>query len=172
MLDTIKTTSDFSSHIVLKSLPTFELCKAIPPAFVPQIESAVRDFVESSHPAPGIDRNGFYQQTLQTIAGSTVLGGTGDFWLGVDDRGVWGYAICRVVQDIDNRLTYWCSQSWMRPDMRGRKWYAYGMEKIKARARACFCAHLVIVSSRNADAYLRFLGKNWTTYATLLKEDI
>lgn len=161
-----------TSGVLEAPLPVFELCRVVPPDLVCQVEEAVKDFIKTSHSAPGVDERGFYNQTLQAIANATVLGNGTDFWLGTDEKGVFGYALCRVVQDIDNRLTYWCSQSWMRQDMRGKKWYAYGMEKIKARAKACFCAHLVIVSSRNAEAYLRFLGKNWHTYATLLKEDL
>lgn len=158
--------------MIFSARPSFSLSKAIPEGLAPEIEAAVRDFVKTSHSCEGVDEEGFYQQTLQAIAEATILGQSGDFWLGIDDQGVWAYALCRIVKDIDNRLTYWCAQSWMRKDMRGLKWYRYGMEKIKARAKACFCAHMVIVSSRNAEAYLRFLGDTWHTYATLLKEDI
>lgn len=158
--------------VVEPQKPFFGLCTAIPEGMSSEIEAAVRDFIATSHSSEGVDPEGFYNQTLQAIANATVLGNGGDFWLGIDGKGVYGYALCRIVQDIDNRLTYWCSQSWMRKDIRGHDWYRYGMEKIKERAKACFCAHLVIVSSRNAKAYLRFLGKNWHPYATLLKEDI
>lgn len=152
--------------------PTFAVVKVIPEWAVAQVEAAVKDFIASSHPCEGVDPTGFYNQTLESIANCTYLGNGGDFWLGVDSKGVYGYAICRVVKDVDNRLVYWCSQSWMRKDIRGLDYYKFGMNKIKERAKSLFCAHIVIVSSRNAKAYLRFLGKNWHEYATLLKEDI
>lgn len=165
-------TLSVNPEITFQEYPTFEISKAIPSWAVPQIEAAVKDFIETSHSCEGVDPTGFYYQTLESIANSTVLGGSGDFWLGTDSKGVCAYAIARVVKDIDNKLTYWCSQSWMRKDIRGLEWYRYGMDKIKERAKATFCSHIVIVSSRNAKAYLRFLGKNWHEYATLLKEDI
>lgn len=168
-----QTTAEFSVLGVLKPQePVFSLCKAIPEGLSSEIQGAVRDFIATSHSSQGVDSEGFYNQTLQSIANATVLGNGGDFWLGTDDKGVCAYALCRIVQDIDNRLTYWCSQSWMRSDIRGRKWYQYGMEKIKERAKASFCSHIVIVSSRNSEAYLRFLGKTWHPYATLLKTEV
>jgi hypothetical protein len=163
-----------STYLKLKEEvePVFEIVKRIPDGLSSQIEDAVMDFIKTSHSCPGVDAVGFYNQTLEAIAGATILGQGGDFWLAIDSQGVFGYALCRIVKDVDNRLTYWCAQSWLRKDMRGLEWYKFGMDKIRERAKSCFCAHLVIVSSRNAEAYLRFLGKNWNKYATLLKEDI
>ena len=158
--------------VSFKETPHFEITRTIPRESVSQIEAAVKDFIKTSHSCPGVDEAGLYNQTLEAIAGSTILNHGGDFWLGTDSNGVCAYALCRIVKDIDNRLTYWCAQSWMRSDIRGLKWYRFGMDKIRQRAKECFCSHLVIVSSRNADAYLRFLGKSWSLYASLLKFDL
>lgn len=165
-------TANSSPMAVLTETPVFRITKELPPHLVYQIESAVKDFVASSHSCQGVDSVGFYNQTIEAIAGSTVLNQGGDFWLGIDDQGVCAYALCRVVKDIDNRLTYWCSQTWIRPDLRGKKWLSFGWQKLKERAKACLCSHMIIVSSRNAEAYKRLLGKQMNLYSSLLKEDI
>lgn len=134
-----------------------------------QIELAVKDFVKTSHPSQGVDAEGFYQQTLEAIA-QAVFWGNGEFWLATDENQVLGYLLARIVKDIDNKVCYWISQCWVHKSWRGTPWVKESWQKIRARAKDLFCAHMVLVSSRGSKAYKRFLGVH--DYAFLLKEDL
>jgi hypothetical protein len=150
----------------------FDIVKIIPEKAHRQIELGVKDFVASSYPAPGVDVYGLYQQTLETIASATYMNQGGEFWLLQVNGEVGGYVLARHVRDVDNKLTYWIGQAWVRQDLRGNPIVKECWEKIRQRARECFCSHIVVVSSRGTDAYCRFLGKRWHEYARLLKEDL
>ena len=120
----------------------------------------------------GGDRIGFINQTLETIASSTFLKGTGDFWLAYDDDGnLGGYLLGSVSKDIDNKLTYWVSQAWISKEMRMKPDVKEWMSRIRQRAKDCLCKHLVFVSSRNPMAFMRWLGTNARIYSVLIKED-
>lgn len=162
----------FEPEVSYQEKPVFELVKGIPKWAVPQIELAVKDFIATSHLPKGVDAQGFYQQTLGAIANATMLGGSGDFWLGTIDGKVWAYCLSRVVCDIDNKLTYWVSQAWVHQDWRRTPFVKEAWGTVRERAKNCFCSHFIVVSSRSTKAYLRWLGANWNVYATLLKEDI
>lgn len=153
--------------------PEFGLTKTIEPQYVPQIEEAVKDFIKSSHMPDGVDFQGFYYQTLQTIANSSVLGGAGDLWLGVMNGEVVTYIIANVNNDYDGRLNYMVSQAWVRKDQRGQKWVKDAWEQVRTRAKACFCKHFSVISSRgHTEAYCRFLGKGFHKYAEILKSEL
>ena len=141
----------------------------IPKHFCKQVEVAVKDFVESSRQV-NIDKKGLFYQTLESIANMTVLEGSGDFWMLTCGEELLGYVLARIVKDVDNSLTYWISQAWVRKDYRGNSIVKASWKEIRERAKNCFCKHIVIVSSRHAKAYERFLGVH--KYCDLLKEDL
>lgn len=156
----------------LSQAPSFEVVKEIPLGAYKQIEEAVKDFIKTSHLPSGIDSQGFYIQTLQAISNSTVLGGGGDFWLGMDGDQVVVYILGHFGNDLDGRLTYTVTQGWVRRDYRGKpivkEWWA----AIKQRAREAMAKHLIIVSSRNPRAYERLFGGGLAEYAVLLRQDL
>lgn len=154
-------------------MPDFRVFKFIPEGMAPQIEEAVIDFIKTSHVPDGIDKNGFYFQTLETIANSSVLGGGGDLWLGIIDGELVTYILARICKDFDQKLTYQVSQAWVRKDQRGQRWVKVAWNKVRQRAKDCFCKHFSVISSRGNDrAYCRFLGKGFHFYASILKEEI
>ncbi len=138
------------------------------------IETAVRAFVDDSHSAgTGADADGLYNQTLESIAQCVLFNQDGrQFWMAEHEGEVMAYAMCHVSKDVDNSLCYWMTQAWVNPKARGHKivktWYG----QLTAEAKRLMCRHIIIPSSRNTEAYLRFLGKGWHKYVTLLKEDI
>lgn len=158
--------------LLAESQPIFRRCTELPEGLNEGIQEAVRDFIKTSHMSKGVDHEGFYQQTLNGIANSTVLHGQGDFWLGTCDGKVYDYVIGRVVCDIDNRLTYWVNQAWVHKDFRGTPTVKRDWEMVRKRAKDAMCSHITIVSSRSTKAYLRWLGSAWDVYATILKEDL
>lgn len=164
-----------SSDAILAELlhePSFEITKSIPKGLSKQIEAAVADFVKTSHLPKGIDPAGFYHQTIQSIAQSAVLGGAGDFWLGVHEGLVVVYVLAHLGNDLDGRLTYTISQAWVHRNYRGNQIVKAWWLQIKQRARDCFAKHMVIISSRNPRAYERFLGDGMAQYCTMLRQDL
>ncbi len=152
--------------------PSFGLSKVIPEAFAPQIENAVRDFMVSSHLPDGVDKEGFYRQTLQAIAAASYLNQGGELWLGVSRGTLWTYILAQVGNDFDGNLAYTVTQAWVRRDQRGKKWVKEAWEQVRARAKNCLCKHFVVLSSRGNDkAYCRFLGKGFHFYGSILKEE-
>ncbi len=152
--------------------PTFEVCRVIPQGIAPQIEMAVKDFIVSSHLPDGVDKEGFFYQTLQAIAAASYLNQGGDLWLGMMDEKLVTYILAHIGNDYDGRLAYTVTQAWVRKDQRGQAWVKWAWEKVRQRANDCFCKHFAILSSRGNDkAYCRFLGKGFHPYAEILKEE-
>lgn len=149
--------------------PRLKITREIPKHLVPKIEEAVKLFIQES----GVkgDPIGVFNQTIESIANATYLKGNGDFWL-AEDEGVAAYLLAHVTKDIDNRLAYWIGQSWVRKDYRGDPLVKDWWEDVRAEAKSKFCRHLVIVSSRNAKAYERFLGHGLEEYGVLLMENL
>lgn len=172
MNETTSTTSSIDFQVLASTTPNFRRVDTIPESLQGSIQMAVTDFLRTSHIPKGVDQKGLYQQTLGSISQATFLRQGGDFWIATLDGKLCAYLLARIVVDIDNRLTYWVSQAWVHKDWRRSPEVKLGWQKIRERAKNCLCSHIVIVSSRSTKAYLRWLGKDWTTYATLLKEDL
>lgn len=153
--------------------PQFEVVKTIPEGMSKQIEEAVVDFIKTSHVPEGVDLRGFYHQTLEAIANASYLNGGGELWLGILDGELVTYILARICKDFDHRMTYQVSQAWVRKDQRGKPWVKEAWNKVRARAKSCFCYHFSVISSRGNDkAYCRFLGKGFRFYASILKEEL
>lgn len=153
--------------------PLFSLHKTIPEGVSYQIEKAVEDFIRTSHTPEGVDLAGFYEQTLQSIATRTVMQGGGDLWLGISGGELYTYILANLGPDIDGRMAYTVLQAWVRKDQRGKRWVKEAWEKVRQRARDCFCKHFIVISSRGKpEAYCRFLGKGFHPFAEILKEEL
>lgn len=160
--------------VIYPSRPAFSLCKVIPEGLAPQIESAVYDFIASSHLPSGVDKSGFFAQTLQSIVASSILSQPGaDLWLGIDGGRLVAYVLGHIGNDYDGRLAYTVTQAWVAKDQRGKSWVKWAWDKIRQRAKDCLCKHFVVLSSRGkTKAYCRFLGKGFHPYAEILKEEL
>lgn len=162
-----------SFRLVEPEKPYFALAKAIPEGFAPQIENAVRDFMGSSHLPESIDREGFFRQTLQSIAAASYLSQGGELWLGTMNGRLVTYILAHVGNDYDGRLAYTVTQAWVRKDQRGKKWVKEAWEQVRQRAKDCLCKHFAVLSSRGkTEAYCRFLGKGFRYYGEILKQEI
>jgi len=151
--------------------PRIKIIKQLPLSLNKKaIERAVSGFVRESH-VQG-DPLGVFNQTLESIANMTFLGGQGNFWLAEYQGEVAGYVIARFTKDIDGKLTYWVSQAWASQIFRGQPLVKEWWSVIKEHATKHFCKHLVVVSSRNSKAYERWFGSGIKEYATLMMEDL
>lgn len=161
------------SKVVQTDKPQFGITKVIPEGVAPQLELAVRDFMESSHLPTGVEKEGFYLNTLQAIAAATYLNQGGELWLGMMGNRLVTYLLTHIGNDYDGKLAYTVTQAWVAKDQRGKPWVKWAWNKIRERAKNGFCKHFVILSSRGNDkAYCRFLGKGFHFYASILKEEI
>jgi GNAT superfamily N-acetyltransferase len=150
----------------ITTLPNKEVIKSI--------ESCVRRFVTESNPDnTPCDEQGYYDQTLKSIA-ETILCGSEhhQFWLAEYDNEVLAYSICHVSLDVDNTYCYWITQTFVNPKVRRNKIIKIWRQQLYDEAKKLGCKHIIIPSSRNDKAYCRWLGEGWHRYVTLLKKDI
>ncbi len=152
--------------------PEFQRIQEIPAALHKgAIERAVTEFIQEIE--LDADAVGFYNQTLQRIAAATIFKQPGhDFWLQHAYGEVSAYALASFQTDIDGRLCYWVSQTWVSPEWRHSQNVKQGLEKMRAWAEGNFCAHFVIVTSRDANAFCKFLGPKMRPYATIIKQEL
>lgn len=138
------------------------------------IEEAVRHFVQDSHTKEsGADEEGLYQQTLEIIANAIIYNTEArQFWIAYYEGEVMAYVIASVAKDVDNKHTYWITQAWVNKKVRGHKLVKIWYQMLREEAVRLGCKHIVVPSSRGVEAYLRFLGKGWHLYLSLLKEDL
>ena len=139
------------------------------------IDAAVKSFVsESDQYHVPHDKRGLYNATLESMAAclTNKADDSRHLWLAWEGGKVLAYVLCHITKDVDGSLCYYMTQAWVAPELRRsaavKSWY----QKLREEAKQKLCKHIVVPSSRNTEAYLRFLGKGWHVYCTLLKEDI
>jgi hypothetical protein len=153
----------------------FKQVKELPEGLTSQaVEKAVRAFVEESHTEEsGANPEGLYQQTLENIANTVIFGrDSNQVWLAHENGEVKAYAITYISKDVDNSFCYNMSQAWVHKEYRCKKVVKEWYQQLRAEAKRLGCRHIIVPSSRGVEAYLRFLGKGWKLYVSLLKEDI
>lgn len=141
-----------------------------------EIENAVANFVQESdteYNCP-LNRQGLFQQTMQNIGNLVINKPNGCFlWIDIDEVGrVLGYVLTHISRDVDNELCYYMTQAWLHPKLRNGRYAKEAIKLLRSHAKQMLCKHIIVVSSRNTKAYLRFLGGKFHPYVTLLKEDI
>ena len=139
-----------------------------------EIEKAVKSFVADSHAEEAnVDPEGMRKQTLQSIAERVTYPVDGrQFWIAEHEGELLTYVLAHVGRDVDNELTYWLTQAWVNPKVRGHKIVKLWYSQLVAEAKRLMCKHMMIISSRGDKAYQRFLGREWHQYAILLKKDL
>lgn len=136
------------------------------------IDRAVGAFVEQSH-AENVDKTGYYNQIIENIASVVIFKVPGRyFWLAEENGEVVAWALTHVAKDVDNKLCYWQTDAWVHPKWRHKPEVKQWNKLLEEDAKANFCKHIIIPSSRDPKAYCRFLGEGWHTYVVLLKKDL
>ncbi len=139
------------------------------------IDRGIQAFVLDSRLDPEItDLRGLKQQLTDVFASVLLFKTAGPtfIWMAEDGGEVMGWSICRVSKDVDNSLCYWMTDAWVHPTMRRHPEVRHWYNQMRDDAKALMCKHILVPSSRNTKAYLRYLGKNWHKYIEILKEDI
>ncbi len=147
--------------------------KEVPTTLSPKaIERAVAAFVEQSH-AENVDKDGLYNQIIENIAAVLLFKTPGrNVWIAEENGEVIGFALTHVSKEVDNKLCYWQTDAWVAPAFRNQPEVKRWNELLEEDARASFCKHIIIPSSREPKAYCRFLGTGWHQYVVLLKKDL
>lgn len=147
--------------------------KALPDTLNPKaIERAVTAFIEQSN-AGHVDKDGYFNQIIENIASVLIFQTPGRFfWIAEEDGEVAAWALTHISKDVDNKLCYWQTDAWVHPKWRGKKVVKQWNALLEEDAKASFCKHILIPSSRGTESYCRFLGKGWHPYVVLLKKDL
>jgi hypothetical protein len=147
--------------------------KEIPATLSPKaIERAVTSFIDQSH-AENVDRDGYFNQIIENIAAVVVFQTPGRyFWIAEADGEVIAWALTHISKDVDNKLCYWQTDAWVDPKWRRKPEVKQWNKFLEEDAKANFCKHILIPSSRGEKAYCRFLGEGWHPYVVLLKKDL
>ena len=137
------------------------------------IERAIEAFIEDSHSTDiPLSKDGLYNQLVENVAGVVVFHTPGRFfWLAEEDGEVIAFALTHISKDIDNSLCYWQTDAWVHKSWRGKPEVKQWNKQLEEDAKASFCKHIIIPSSRGSEAYCRFLGEGWHPYVVLLKKD-
>ena len=138
------------------------------------IETAIAAFVREGNPS-GVPLNadGLFNQLVENVASVVIFKAPGRFcWIAEDEGEVVGWALTHVAKDVDNSLCYWMTDAYVSPKWRRKPEVKEWFKAMEADAAANFCKHVIIPSSRNTEAYCRFLGKGWHPYVVLLKKDL
>lgn len=152
--------------------PNFSILKEIPKDLdVKSVDRAVQEFTKDSH---CIDNKiGLANQTIENIARSVLTNCKDQFFWGViDNNELTGYVLTHLSKDVDDSLCYYMTQAWLHPKYRHSLFAKNCLQKLREHAKDLGCKHIIIPSSRGTNGYLRWLGKQWHVYVTLLKEDI
>jgi len=137
------------------------------------IEIAVEKFIKDSR-VKNVDQVGMFNQTIESIAQATIFAtnNASQFWLADDGHDVLAYALSHVSKDVDNKLTFTISQAWVCPELRGKKIVKIWFQQLQDEADRLMCKHIMLPASRHVKPYLRFLGKGYHEYVTLIKKDL
>lgn len=141
----------------------------MPKKLIKEVEGAVREFVKESGTKGDPDK--VFSTTIRTIAGYTVCK-TGDFWVAEDDKGLVAYATGYQTIDIDDSLTYYLTQVWVKKEYRNKKMVKEWYSEIKKHAKEMGSKYFIALGNRKPEAYARFLGNNTEVYAYMLKQDL
>jgi len=113
---------------------------------------------------------GFSTHTMEQIR--SAVNGNGEFWVCTDGINLLGYLLGGMSKDINNELTYVVRQAWVSTLIRRTPIVKQMLGSILMNAKANFCKHVVLSAARNEKAYLRWLGKGWNRYVTLLRGEL
>lgn len=139
------------------------------------IETAVRAFIKDCRiTSAGVNVDGLFNQIAQAIGASVIAKNPNIFfWLAQDDKGaIAAWALSHLSIDVDNSLCYWMTDAWVARPYRHSPYVKQWLNTLRQHGIDLKCKHILIPSSRNTKAYLRFLGRSWKTFVTVLKEDI
>lgn len=139
------------------------------------LDRAIQSYLNDNHLDPTqVNLAGLKQQITDAIAAVVVFKNNPgvDLWVAEEDGEVVSWTLAHVSKGVDNTLCYSMTDAWVTPAYRMKPIVKEWFRTMRTEAKRLMCKHILIPSSRGAEAYCRFLGKGWHQYLTILKEDI
>ena len=141
-----------------------------------ELDSCIKQYVKESKISKyGVNEGGFYQQITNSIANRIILKNqpNAHFWLATDrENKIAGFALSHFATDVDNTLTFWQTDGWVRKDFRNTANVSQWMGIMKYYAILSGAKHILMPCSRASRAWSKFLGGRMKKFVTILKEDI
>lgn len=143
---------------------------SMPIQLIDSLRKAVRSMWEDSRVDLFLSEKGYTDHTWESMMGAA--GGSGELWLAIEGGRVLGFLLAGYSKEVDNEPTFVIKQAWVDPEIRRTDKVKSMLTAILLNAKSNFAKHVLIVSSRNTKAYLRWLGKGWIPVTTILKGDL
>lgn len=141
-----------------------------PSHLIYSLRLALHNMYRDSHCDLYLTEKGYTDHTWESIVAAT--GGSGEFWVALQDGEVVGFLLAGYSKEIENEPTFIIKQAWVDPVLRRTPKVKEMLGTILHNAKSNFARHVLIVSSRNTRAYLRWLGMGWIPVSTILKGDL
>lgn len=140
---------------------------AFPLLWIEQLKDILAQMYWESTLDQHMQLDGFVAHTMDQIVAACI--GNGELWVCSDGTNLLGYMLGALTKDINNEMTYVVRQGWVHQSLRRSPKVKEMLRTILLNAKQNFCRHVVIVTSRNPDVYLRWLGKGWARLSTALR---
>lgn len=137
---------------------------------VDNLRETVRQMYHQSHVDLYMSEKGYVDHTWEEMLGA--VSGQGELWIALQDGKVVGFLLGGYNKEVENEPTYVIKQAWVDPLLRRTSRVKEMLAQVLMNAKSNFCKHVLIVSSRNTRAYLRWLGKGWMPVSTILKGEL
>ena len=141
-----------------------------PVLWIPKLNSILLSMYMESGMTTQMSVGGYSTHTMEQII--AACNGQGEFWICSEGSELFGFLLGNVCKDVNNEPTYVIRQAWVSPSIRRTPIVKQMLSSILLNAKSNFCKHVLLVSSRNEKAYLRWLGHGWKRFTTVLKGEL
>lgn len=137
---------------------------------IENLKETIRSMYYESHVDLYMSEKGYVDHTWDQMMAAAL--GQGEFWVEFQEGKVAGWLLGAYSKEFDNEPTYVIKQAWVDPLLRRTPRVKEMLAQILMNAKSNFAKHVLIVSSRNTKAYLRWLGKGWVPVTTIIKGEL
>lgn len=150
----------------------FRLWKGpMPVMLMDSLERCIRKMFMEGHIADFSSEDKFFKSTWDLVVAASLTG-TNELWMAIDGHTVRGYGLCYGNKQIDGEPTFVIQQAWADPVYRRTPEVKRWLKVVLDNAKCNFFRHVLIISSRNQRAYLRWLGNGWTSHTSIIKGEL
>lgn len=142
----------------------------MPCAVIDSLKVAIRSMYVDSHVDFIYTEKGYVDHTWEMI--TLACSGSGELWLATLGQEIVGFLLAAYSKEVDNEPTFVIRQAWVSQKIRRNPAVKQMLGRILSNAKMNFAKHVLIVSSRNPNAYIRWLGKGWKKITTVIKGDL
>lgn len=141
-----------------------------PVHLVDELRICLKEMYTDSYVNYYLTEKGYIDHTMESVI--SAFNGNGECWIALQDGKVVGFLLAGYSKEVDNEMTFIIKQAWVHPILRRTPRVKEMLRTITLNAKSLLARHVLIVSSRNPRAYLRWLGKGWQPVSTILKGEL